>query len=1535
MIRNLKNAVILFLLFGSLIPLFSQDIFWESPEMIAKSDVGFSQTASYRNTGIAAWQEMVSKGIDEWDVYFSFTMSQGGRTFGVNSRFMGPFPYKGKPVSLFSLIYDNSGRIILAFCTDENTISFFASNDDGNTFDKISEVKSKDPIVTPRLFLTSRNEMILYCTSLLQNSLSINYSVNSSASGWSGLQALAGNFDGLGLHAVPHHAVWSGRDYVVFQSKIANSADDYQLYLKTSGDGGRSWSGARRLTDFSETFAGDGVETVPGRISNQRPFIIPFGNQLYLTWERNPSGKKPQVYMMVFNESGARIKDAQRVSPNIASCYNPQIVVYKNRLNFIWFDDSEGADRIKFAWQDGTSYKIEDLSPIAGASRFPHTFFLGNDIYLFWENTSSGTERLFVRRPDTYVQPPQIIPVNFSAEDRGKLSLLRVRWTVPADPAGIEEFEYSYSTSQSFNQNNATRVLRTTTTADFEISGEGTWYFFVRAKDLAGNYSQPSRIAYSRDSTPPGPVRFAKPDTDAEGFLKSNTFSVEWMPPSGEPVAGYSWDIKYLSDDPAFFWSDPALYPIPRPAIQIVQPGTDLNNLDNGIWAISVRAIDKAGLAGTTETLVVKLKSYIPVTIITSVNVVSSPTGELLATIVGKGFIQDGQVYEIYFDKDGLYPYDYTFKHSEGVYTIQGDSLIDHLRVPDIEEGTYRVGMIHPSRGIYFTSDDVLRVDASGTVKFGDFRKVARPSMGAFEKFLVSLSFNEILLWLLVVFLVLITVFTARKIMLLAGEAASYRMEVQTILLGGKTDMKESKSMKKLLKKGTSLRMKFTILISILVLLVVVIVALPISIYFIDTQQRNLAEKLSREVDLVMGGIVEGSKTYMLGKQTLDLVDNLQKQYSLISDVAKFAIITGPSSINPSTGSVDLSDNGQFTTDNFDHIWAYVDPNISEKIKGGTEYRTVESVIQDEISGTAKDLAEKINTRAKERITDLNRDIDRLNDEFQRQIYRTDAEGIALRERLIQEERELTKKRDQELELIAAFTGTYPEFNPSQPNLGSQVVIFYKPIVQRLRGYDNYFWGMVRMGVSMEKISQEMAASRQTLVIQVGIIALLALGLGVAGALILASITIIPIRQLRSGVAVIRDTLDKSELKDHVITVKTHDEIRELAETVNQMTQGLVKAAVASKELTVGKEVQKMFIPLETDSSGKKRTTGSAANRHVEIFGYYEGAKGVSGDYFDFKQLDETHYAIIKCDVAGKGVPAALIMVEVATIFLTYFRDWSPKKAKDTIEDLAYRINDMIEERGFKGRFAALTLCLLDSAAGSCMFCNAGDNIVQHYEAKGRKMATLKLPDAPAAGVFPSDMIRSQSGFKQVKHVLKTGDILYLFTDGMDEAKRYFRDTSFQKMTCDDPDTKEGGEHGGTHIRGSDNEEMGFTRFRDVVEALFDKKTYKLSKYHNPVPDEELVFDFTKSEGTIDEAVLAPVSMEKVFRLCPDPNAGKDDIVRVDKKIDAFLEKYFRQYAQYFKNRTENPEETDYVFFSHLKEDEQYDDLTIIAVRKK
>jgi hypothetical protein len=267
------------------------------------------------------------------------------------------------------------------------------------------------------------------------------------------------------------------------------------------------------------------------------------------------------------------------------------------------------------------------------------------------------------------------------------------------------------------------------------------------------------------------------------------------------------------------------------------------------------------------------------------------------------------------------------------------------------------------------------------------------------------------------------------------------------------------------------------------------------------------------------------------------------------------------------------------------------------------------------------------------------------------------------------------------------------------------------------------------------------------------------------------------------------------------------------------------------------------------------------------------------------------------------------------------------------IEDLVYQINDFIETLGFKGRFAAFTLCLFDSQTGAARFCNAGDNIIHWYDASDKMIKTVTFRGSPAAGVLPNNLIESKGGYTVQNLTLDHGDILFLFTDGIEEAKRRFRNAAFEEIFCEEG--KKDTPHA-THTVGQGNEELGPDRVKDIINAVMNRRVYTLHKYHNPEgEDHGLVFDFSVCTGTVEEAIMAMVSVEKVFRMYKNPKAGANSRVLVDKKVDEFLRRHFRQYREYCYNTKESPGNDAYMYYTYVQEDDQYDDLTILGVNRK
>ncbi|MDR2433432.1 MAG: SpoIIE family protein phosphatase [Treponema sp.] len=515
-----------------------------------------------------------------------------------------------------------------------------------------------------------------------------------------------------------------------------------------------------------------------------------------------------------------------------------------------------------------------------------------------------------------------------------------------------------------------------------------------------------------------------------------------------------------------------------------------------------------------------------------------------------------------------------------------------------------------------------------------------------------------------------------------------------------------------------------------------------------------------------------------------------------------------------------------------------------------------------------------------------------------------------------------------------ARIGSEPAFSTGNVSpRGNHRYIFYKPLVYRQGENDMVFGGVIRLEVSTESIIEIITAEQVRLFSIILIVALAALAIGVIGALVLSSLIIRPIRKLVSHVEIIRDTEDKADLAGLDIRFTTWDEIAVLGNTINDMTRSLAQAALTASDLSIGKELQKKFIPLELDREGNKLSFGYKDTPNAHFFGYYEGAKGVSGDYFNYLDLDGRYFAIIKCDVAGKGVSAALIMIQVATMFLNHFKQWKPTAQGMRLEEFVYQINDFFESMRFEGRFAALTLCLFDCESGLLRICHAGDNLVHLYDASAHHLKTIALPETPAVGAIANATVKSRVGYAVQTLTLDHGDILLLYTDGIEEAKRKFRDSHFREIICDaGPNSAV---HG-NHVVGQGSEELGPDRVKRIIEALMNRGVYTLHKWHNGEGDKPLHFNFAGCEGKVEEVIMALVSVEKMFRCYKDSRPGSGDTrVLVDKKIDAFLKSHFLEYRNYCADTCPYAGNDTYMYYTRIEEDEQYDDLTILGIKRK
>ena len=99
---------------------------------------------------------------------------------------------------------------------------------------------------------------------------------------------------------------------------------------------------------------------------------------------------------------------------------------------------------------------------------------------------------------------------------------------------------------------------------------------------------------------------------------------------------------------------------------------------------------------------------------------------------------------------------------------------------------------------------------------------------------------------------------------------------------------------------------------------------------------------------------------------------------------------------------------------------------------------------------------------------------------------------------------------------------------------------------------------------------------------------------------------------------------------------------------------------------------------------------------------YYQPARKVGGDFYDFLPLEDGRWGLIIGDVTGKGVPAALVMATVHTMLR------STAQGSLSPSEVLARVNELLAAEIPSGMFVTCFFALLDPASGRLRYANAG-----------------------------------------------------------------------------------------------------------------------------------------------------------------------------------------------------------------------------------
>jgi serine phosphatase RsbU (regulator of sigma subunit)/pSer/pThr/pTyr-binding forkhead associated (FHA) protein len=184
---------------------------------------------------------------------------------------------------------------------------------------------------------------------------------------------------------------------------------------------------------------------------------------------------------------------------------------------------------------------------------------------------------------------------------------------------------------------------------------------------------------------------------------------------------------------------------------------------------------------------------------------------------------------------------------------------------------------------------------------------------------------------------------------------------------------------------------------------------------------------------------------------------------------------------------------------------------------------------------------------------------------------------------------------------------------------------------------------------------------------------------------------------------------------------------------------------ILAKELEQAAEIQRRLLPVEAPN-----VPG------VDLAGYNAPCRTVGGDYYDFLTYPDGRVALLVGDVAGKGMPAALLMSSLQARVQVLFDD------PTNLAALVTRLNRIISSNCPANRFISFFIGVLDPKTDEITYVNAGHNppLLVHRGGVVEKLEGTGL----ILGIIGT------AQYEQRTCHLQQGDVVVLFSDGVTEA---------------------------------------------------------------------------------------------------------------------------------------------------------------------
>ena len=236
------------------------------------------------------------------------------------------------------------------------------------------------------------------------------------------------------------------------------------------------------------------------------------------------------------------------------------------------------------------------------------------------------------------------------------------------------------------------------------------------------------------------------------------------------------------------------------------------------------------------------------------------------------------------------------------------------------------------------------------------------------------------------------------------------------------------------------------------------------------------------------------------------------------------------------------------------------------------------------------------------------------------------------------------------------------------------------------------------------------------------------------------------VRRELTGIMNIGAKHNKDDFTGHEIEIfKSAAEHIGLALQTLILRQEYAEKKRLDRELEVARDIQMRLLPVSTP-----------AVNGLDLYGISQPCLEVGGDYFDVIPLDDKRALLAIADVSGKGIGAAMLMANLQASLKIAM------KFNPCLDAVSRELSQLVYENTGPAEFITFFCAIWNAQTGSLDFINAGHNPPFIMRANGEE--TYLHPTGIALGMMP------KSDYVTGSIVLNSGDVLVMYTDGIEEA---------------------------------------------------------------------------------------------------------------------------------------------------------------------